>query len=244
MKKDFIEILQDIKAGNIAEGTKIKNVETGEKYEFANGIFRRENISKGKFIRANNLNAEFEILKNEINLYDIVEFCGYEWYVIKQGDETSTLLMKELLKDEDLTRYFSGIHCDGGVKFATSPELYWRDSDIRMNLNSVFADEKFNRTILNLMENIIGPEEDKSLDYVRLLTEEEAKKLPKKILKSTKAYWTMSPSLYNGWFHTHVFYLGSTGYLDEAFTWYSLGVRPVINLDTENLKFIASSEVV
>ena len=50
-------------------------------------------------------------------------------------------------------------------------------------------------------------------------------------------YWTMSPSNFNTWFNTEGAYVASSGELGRSGTWDGYGVRPVVNLDSDNLTF-------
>ena len=50
-------------------------------------------------------------------------------------------------------------------------------------------------------------------------------------------YWTMSPSDFLGWFIAGEARVASSGELGRNDTWYGYGVRPVVNLDSDNLTF-------
>ena len=56
-------------------------------------------------------------------------------------------------------------------------------------------------------------------------------------LYSGQNYWTMSPSLFTVWFYAGVAYADSSGELGHNDSWYGYGVRPVVNLDSDNLTF-------
>ncbi|MBO5138121.1 MAG: hypothetical protein J6B89_00565, partial [Bacilli bacterium] len=56
-------------------------------------------------------------------------------------------------------------------------------------------------------------------------------------LHSGTTYWTMSPSLFNRLFSANAFCVASTGTLAEFSVNSGYGVRPVINLKTDNLSF-------
>ena len=53
-------------------------------------------------------------------------------------------------------------------------------------------------------------------------------------------YWTMSPSDFGSWFGAHELSVVSSGALSNGSTWNSYGVRPVINLNTDNLTVTGS----
>ena len=60
-------------------------------------------------------------------------------------------------------------------------------------------------------------------------------------LYSGTTYWTMSPSRFSSWFDAQAFSVNSAGAVEGyngASSWY--GVRPVINLNTDNLTFTGS----
>ena len=48
-------------------------------------------------------------------------------------------------------------------------------------------------------------------------------------------YWTLSPSRFNGWFSAGEVDVNSSGALVDNDVWNAYGVRPVINLTTDNL---------
>ena len=60
-------------------------------------------------------------------------------------------------------------------------------------------------------------------------------------LYSGTTYWTMSPSYFYSWFDARAFYVYSTGAVEGYnYTSNGYGVRPVINLNTDNLTFTGS----
>ena len=56
-------------------------------------------------------------------------------------------------------------------------------------------------------------------------------------LYSGQNYWTMSPSYSDNWFYVLVANVTSSGVLAHYSTWDGYGVRPVVNLDSDNLTF-------
>ena len=56
-------------------------------------------------------------------------------------------------------------------------------------------------------------------------------------LYSGQNYWTMSPSDFSYWFLAGEASVTSSGELGRPDTWFGYGVRPVVNLDSDNLTF-------
>ena len=56
-------------------------------------------------------------------------------------------------------------------------------------------------------------------------------------LYSGNTYWTMSPSSFYNGFYALGARVTSFGELDRSGTWSGYGVRPVVNLDSDNLTF-------
>ena len=56
-------------------------------------------------------------------------------------------------------------------------------------------------------------------------------------LYSGKDFWTMSPSDFSNWFHAEEARVTSSGELGLGSAWAGFGVRPVVNLDSDNLTF-------
>ena len=62
-------------------------------------------------------------------------------------------------------------------------------------------------------------------------------------LYSGQVYWTMSPSIFDGWFGADEARVTSSGELDYDWTSNGYGVRPVVNLDSDNLTFTGNGTV-
>ena len=174
-------------------------------------------------------------------LYDLVEYNGYEWYVIKIDNDDVTLLMKNKLDSDTIKSLFDEEYLSDSyyAKFnLDASNNDWADSIIRQTLNEKFIDE-FNKNELNIMKT--NYDEDKySNDYIRLLTIREAEKLPEEIRNINEYYWTLSPShFYSDSSVASVWFVMPSGGLGP---WNSvtssLGVRPVINLKAEYLTSI------
>ncbi len=59
-------------------------------------------------------------------------------------------------------------------------------------------------------------------------------------LYSGTTYWTMSPSSFSNWFSARELYVDSSGALNSGTVWIRYGVRPVINLNADNLTVTGS----
>lgn len=177
-----------------------------------------------KYIRAD--------YKQEYKIGDIVEYNDYEWYVIKVQDNNVTLMMKDVLSNEEITEYFTDKNY---VKYNVDKTNYdWKDTYIRKVLNKKFL-EKFNKVELNIMHT--NYDEDKySDDHIRIPTIREIEKLDEGIRKATTSYWTMSPSYFSaGNASARVWCVNSAGQFSNWGVDASIGVRPVINLKSEYL---------
>ena len=168
------------------------------------------------------LGEEIKKLK-ETKKHNVVNFGGYEWYIIDEDKEGYTLFMSDILNKEEVPTYFNVdemLDCDNDVRFSYVNNS-WKDSYIRHVLNSMFLDN-FNLDDLVLM----------NCDYVRLISREEAEKLSDELRKSTGyGYWTMSPfsiSNLNG-----VWSVSSSGGFSDHDASSSYGVRPVVKVKKE-----------
>lgn len=171
------------------------------------------------------LGEEIKKLK-EAKKHNVVNFGGYEWYIINEDEEGYTLFMSDILSTKDILIYFNVdemLDCDNDVRFSYVNNS-WKDSYIRHVLNSMFLDN-FNLDDLVLI----------NCDYVRLITKEEAEKLSDEIRKSTGyGYWTMSP--YSNSYSYNVWYVSSSGDFYSFNASHSYGVRPVIKAKKEVIK--------
>ena len=172
-------------------------------------------------------------------LYDLVKYNGYEWYIIKIDNDDVTLLMKNKLDNDTMQSLFSKEYLDDecDVKFnSDASNNDWADSIIRQVLNEKFID-KFDKNELNVMKT--NYDEDKySDDYIRLLTIREAEKLPEEIRTINEYYWTLSPSYFNSYYSgAYVWRVNPSGSLNfGSSVASSFGARPVINLKAEYLE--------
>lgn len=188
------------------------------------------------------LGKEIEKLEKQegkLKLYDVIEWCGYEWYIINLKDDETTLFMKDKMPVSRVEKCFSErlLDSDKDVKFDTKGKNpWWADSEIRFTLNSLFLDELDVEQMNKMTTTVeLDGQERTTEDYVRLITKEETELLPQEILKCSGqyGYWTMSPSYFSSWFNAQAFHVYSTGAVNSNDTWNGYAVRPVINLNTD-----------
>ena len=196
------------------------------------------------------LGVEYERLGEEIKkleeegqakLYDLVKFSNHDWYIIDEDDDTLTLLMKDKLSSEQCTKYFEKrlLDCDKDVRFNSNyKNIWWADSPIRMTLNSEFLKE-LDIPKLELMTTTVSADGQSRTteDYVRLLTKDEAERLPLDVLKSNYSYgyWTMSPSGFYSYSSANEFRVTGAGELNGwSYVSVGYGVRPVIRVTKDN----------
>lgn len=171
-----------------------------------------------------------------------IKYKNLEWYVIKEDNKERVLLLKDSFTNEQIQKYFTNEHMvddDFDVKFNyDGTNLWWRDSCIRMILNSKFL-EDLNINDLNIMKTTVELNEEKVVtkDYARLLTKEEVENLNINILKTERiyGYWTMSPYNWDGSYSRVFFVSGSDnpGYLYYNNVVAAYGVRPVVSLKSD-----------
>ena len=94
--------------------------------------------------------------------------------------------------------------------------------------------------------NVEGTKGNEKLKYpVGLITMDEANMAGGVYSSANKLYylyngdnyWTMTPSIFGDWYNASVSYIASTGLIDSNTVWNSLGVRPVINIDSSKIEF-------
>ncbi len=191
----------------------------------------------------NYLSLETKLKKLEKETYEVgdeVNWCGFDWIIIKKGEIYSrpitTLILKNKLSGEILDELKVKHDSYNDVVFNNDQtNNKWGESYIRRCLID-FAKRylDFNK----LIETRSYLDEDTgTYDCIRLLTLREAEALPDSIRNINDAYWTMTPC-YNttdtrDW--SSVFGVFSDGYLYWNSVNNTFGVRPVITLLTEEL---------
>lgn len=190
------------------------------------------NINGIEYIRVDS------IKKENFEVGDLINYNGYEWYIIKLEKNYSTLMMKDCLLEDKIKELFDDNYLDDeyDVKFNLDVSNNdWQDSIIKKVLNCKFFDE-FNIDELSLM-NTNYDKNKYSTDLIRIPTLREIERLSDNIKFSNKNYWTMSPSFFSSaialafvWLVTSSWHFGS--YRSS----YGYGVRPVIKVKNKFLE--------
>lgn len=222
-----IELLNKIKNKELKNNTKINvlryNDEFGGIYTVVANLIYKDNEllwDKNSF-RVSMLYQDYKFkIEKGLKLHDLVNYCGYEWYVIDLKDNQVKLMMKNTLKVMTYSDDNSNDYCESNViKYLTNEFLP------RLKKNE-------------LIEMTTNYDEDKlAVSLVRIPTLREIEKLPMSIRQSDNSYWTMtsSYSVSEDCCRAHVFVVGSNGYLSGYGVNNLYGVRPVITLNAESL---------
>ena len=166
---------------------------------------------------------------------NIVKYNNYEWYVIKINNETVTLMMKDVLNEDDINELFddkSYIN-ENRVIYSKNNDNDWANSYIRKVLNSKFLD-KFNKEELNLMRTNYS-ENKFADDYVRIPTAWEIRELDEDIRYKGESYWTMTASPYRFYGGANAWGVTTYGLIYGYNVTNSGSVRPAVSLKTEIL---------
>lgn len=178
------------------------------------------------------------IKKEDFEVGDLINYNGYEWYIIKLEKNYSTLMMKDCLSEDKIKELFDDNYLDDeyDVKFNLDVSNNdWQDSIIKKVLNHKFFDE-FNIDELSLM-NSNYDENKYSTDLIRIPTIREIERLSDNIKFSNKNYWTMSPSIFSSFYAVALVWLVySTGNFGTYWSSSGFGVRPVIKVKNKFLE--------
>lgn len=190
------------------------------------------NINGIEYIRVDS------IKKENFEVGDLINYNGYEWYIIKLEKNYSTLMMKDCLLEDKIKELFDDNYLDDeyDVKFNLDVSNNdWQDSIIKKVLNYKFFDE-FNIDELSLM-NTNYDENKYSTDLIRIPTIREIERLSDNIKFSNKNYWTMSPSYFSSAVaNAYVWYVNLTGHFGSNRASYGIGIRPVIKVKNNFLR--------
>ena len=179
------------------------------------------------YVRVNGDFEDYEILEpittkevskdNELKLYDLVNWCNHEWYVIKIENEAVTLMSKNVI---------------GTCTYSSENSNDFARSNCVKILNDFL--EKLNLDDLLLMKT--NYDEDKFINtLIRISTLREIEKMPINIRKCGEAYWTMTTSYgaSEDCDDVYVFAVNSSGNLGYVRVSSTGGVRPVIKIKKE-----------
>lgn len=146
--------------------------------------------------------------------YDKIKYKGLDWYVLDTNEETTRLLLKDVISEEKIKEY-------------ADDEFMIDDYEVRHQDNIRNFDwEK------SYIKNVILPafKEDLEIDgEVDLLTVEEANELPDNIRTNCSCYWTKTAYSSDA---TLVFAVASGGCVYYSIVYNTNGVRPVLNISS------------
>lgn len=185
------------------------------------------NINGIEYIRVDS------IKKEDFKVGDLINYNGYEWYIIKVEKNYSTLMMKNCLSEDKIKELLDDEY---DVRFNLDiSNNDWQDSIIKKILNYKFTYE-FNIDELSLM-NTNYDENKYSTDLIRIPTIREIERLSDNIKLSDKDYWTMSPSIFDSSnTSASVWYVDSMKFFGAAISSSRCSVRPVIKVKNKFLK--------
>ena len=176
--------------------------------------------------------------------YKLTTYKELEWYIINETEKESLLLLRDSLTNEQIAKYFlekKMVDFEYCVQFNDKQSPWWDESYIQRVLNTRFLSD-LDKNDLNQMKTTLelNRETREVEDYVRLLTYEEAKNLPKEVLKTERKYdyWTMSPYNFNGSLAgvSTVTSSSCSSQLNWNCVNIMFAVRPVISLKPDNLR--------
>lgn len=171
-------------------------------------------------------------------IYDLVKYNGYEWIVINVKNDKLTLMMKDCLPKEKMKEIFNNDYLDEecDIKYSLDAKCNdWNKTEIKRGLNNEFLKEFKKEELVKMKTNY--DENKYSYDYIRIPKIREIEKLDQNKIKPDKACWTMSPSRFSAtWDSAREWLQYSVGRIDDWYITGSRGVRPVINLKSDNLK--------
>lgn len=154
----------------------------------------------------------------------VINYKNFEWYVLHESEDTTTLFMKDLLSKDivsDICDDTSMYSCNYVAHIKDNEKYSWETSYVKKVLNDKFLENYLDKNDLVKMNE----------DYVRLLKLEEID-WENDIFKSDNCY-----SLMTKMGSSNVAYVNSSG---DAYGYnagsYWLAVRPVIEVKKSVLK--------
>lgn len=181
-----------------------------------------ENLKKD--FDKNYLSLEAKLKKLEKRTYeagDDVNWCNFDWIVIKTIEQKVVLMTKEVFEP---------------MTYSDNNSNDYKESNIKEYLEECFINKLDKSKLIEMTTNY---DEDKFVTTkVRISTLRDIEALPMIIRNGGKSYWTMTSSyaVSEDSSRAGVFYVASYGYLHySSVDWTGPGVRPVITLNTESL---------
>ena len=151
---------------------------------------------------------------------ETIKFKGYEWIKLEENDGKTRLFLKNTLDEDTLEKcvedewYLEG--CEVRLTENVRPPFNWENSYVK-------------KVVLENFKKILGIECD-----VDLISKEEAEELNLDVRESDNRYWTKTSSNYD--IYACAFYVDDSGIIYDYGVGLTLGLRPVIQLDTKLLK--------
>lgn len=169
----------------------------------------------------NTLVASIEAKKEEkeLKLYDVINYCNHEWYVIKIEEEYVTLMSKNVI---------------GTCTYSDNNSNDFEESNCIKILKDFI--EKLNIDDLMLMK--VSYDEDRVINsIIRIPTIRNIEAMPMSVRECDVPYWTMTASygVSEDCIDAGVFRVNSNGFLGYDFVSYAYGVRPVIKIKRERI---------
>lgn len=166
------------------------------------------------------LEQYIESLDKELKLYDVVNYCNHEWYIIKIENDKVTLMSKNVI---------------GTCGYSDNNSNDFTESNCIKLLNEFM--KKININDLAVLDRNY----DEGKFYTGLIgipTLREIEAMPMNVRDCGDAYWTMTASygVSENYSYALVFIVNRNGYLNSIYvTWPGYGVRPVIKIKRERL---------
>ncbi len=160
------------------------------------------------------LEEYIENLDKELKLYDIVNYCNHEWYVIKIENDEVTLMSKDVI---------------GTCTYSDYNNNDFTESNCIKLLSSFLAE----LNLYELKDMKINYDENKFYkSLIRIPTLREIEAMPMNVRECGDAYWTMTSSygVSEDSDYASVFRVNSYGYLGSNDVNGAFGVRPVIKI--------------
>ena len=165
------------------------------------------------------LEEYIESLDKELKLYDIVNYCNHEWYVIKIEEDTITLMLKDVI---------------GTCTYSDNNYNDFAESNCIKLLNEFMKKININDLV------VLDRNYDEGKFYTGLIgipTLREIEAMPMSVRNCGEAYWTMTSSygVSEDCDYAFVFRVYSSGNLNYDGVDSTNGVRPVIKVRRESL---------